>query len=692
MGQQNRKITTLSDAGASEPVPGVVSDELLQTDDPEASASLAESTSETQVSPWPTYLFLSVAACFSLYLLRYYLFGIGGPTLLAVTLIPVAFILFTLDSLRKNDFYPKFGLKINYAIAAVYIALCVVIIVYMRLEFFDIRTVRAGLWSAADLVMGGLMFAMVMEFARKKYFALFILNLILILYTVYGWLVPGLFGHPGLTWSRVLSAMSVEMTTGVYSRLPQLALTLIGSFLLVLSVLRAFGCVDSLIKGASRIAARSLHALPQAAVIGSFGVAAVSGSGAANAATTGSATIPAMIASGLPRPSAAAIETASSLGGQLMPPIMGISAFLMADFLGRSYFDVVARGYAPALIYFAGVSVSVFLISIRYKDKLVSVSLAETELYFIDGIKIFAYGAVVVGLVVLMALAGTPPMIAAVRIFVIILIAMCLMLIITNWRSHGSPGFRTLAVPLRRLVTTFTGMTTELALLLAVLSIMTGAFVITGVPPKIGFLLMEAAGVNLVTMILVGFLFGAVVGTGLPPAPTYIITALVIAPPMIKTGVNPWVVHFFAFFLAVWGELTPPTSVVAAVASRIADASFMRTLFRAIRLCIGLFVLMGAIFAKPQLVLEPGFAQLAAFGLVLAGTIGIAFSLQANFSLNRPLDLFIRIVLAGLSILIVLYPELQGSLLGVFPVAGLLTYWFIKQRRKAPVRFENQKP
>src|SRR5690606_3569579 len=135
-----------------------------------------------------------------------------------------------------------------------------------------------------------------------------------------------MFGHPGLSWTRIVSAMSVETTTGVYSRLPQLALTLIGSFILVLSVLRAFGCVDSILLGAGKIAQRSPYALPQAAVIGSFGVATVSGSGAANAATTGSATIPAMIGAGMPRTSAVAVETAASLGGQLMPPIMGISA------------------------------------------------------------------------------------------------------------------------------------------------------------------------------------------------------------------------------------------------------------------------------------------------------------------------------------------------------------------------------
>ncbi len=145
--------------------------------------------------------------------------------------------------------------------------------------------------------------------------------------------------------------------------------------------------------------------------------------------------------------------------------------------------------------------------------------------------------------------------------------------------AHGAGRPRPcarLVAPLGRFLDIFAQMTADLTLLLATLSIMTGALVITGVPTKIGALLIAAAGVNVAAMVLVAFFFGALLGTGLPPAPTYILTALVIAPPMIKVGVDPWVVHFFAFFLAVWGELTPPTSVVAAVTAKIADASFMR--------------------------------------------------------------------------------------------------------------------
>lgn len=107
----------------------------------------------------------------------------------------------------------------------------------------------------------------------------------------------------------------------------------------------------------------------------------------------------------------------------------------------------------------------------------------------------------------------------------------------------------------------------------------------------------------------------------------------------------------------------------------------MRTLFRAIKLCIGLFVLMAAIFTKPQLVVEPGLSQLAAFVLVLAGTIGIAFALQANFNDSRGRDLLARVILGGFSVFVILSSNMQAAALGLIPVTGFLAYWFVRHRR-----------
>ena len=153
---------------------------------------------------------------------------------------------------------------------------------------------------------------------------------------------------------------------------------------------------------------------------------------------------------------------------------------------------------------------------------------------------------------------------------------------------------------------------------------------------------------------------------------------------MIKVGVDEWVVHFFAFFLAVWGELTPPTSVVAAVTAKIADAPFLETLFRGISICMSLFILMCGIFTRPELVLEPGLAQIGAMLLLMAATIATSFSIQARFSDRSAIDMPLRIVLAVLALVVIFHPSRQVAWLTCIPVGLFVAYWIL-WRRNMPV-------
>jgi len=179
------------------------------------------------------------------------------------------------------------------------------------------------------------------------------------------------------------------------------------------------------------------------------------------------------------------------------------------------------------------------------------------------------------------------------------------------------------------------------------------------------------------------FIFGAILGMGLPPAPTYILVAIVIVPPFIKMGVNPWVVHFFAFFLAVFGELTPPTSVTAAITSKIANTSFYVTLFRSIQICVSLFTLMAGVFVHPELVIKPGADQLGAALLILIATIGITFSLQARFADRRPLDVAARIVLAAFALVALFDSDDTVAMLACVPVVLAIGYWLVARRTLA---------
>jgi TRAP transporter 4TM/12TM fusion protein len=650
--------------------------------------------------------FYIVALAFTVFLLRYYATGAGGPTRLAVAMVPVAYIVATLDDLRRGQLYPRLGAAGSATVAAACMGLAVAAGVYLNLEFDAIRFSRLGLWTTTDKLAGATLIILLLEYSRRKYLALFVLNVLLAAYVVYGNHVPGLFNHPGLSWERVITSMSLETTTGIFERLSQLALTLIGSFMLVLAVLRGFGAIDSVLKAASRLATKSPHLLPQSAVIGSFGVAAISGSGAANAATTGSATIPVLIKAGMSRVRAAAIETASSLGGQLMPPLMGISAFLLADFMRVSYFEVVARGFAPALIYFAGVSFAVFLLARRYlqaEDGLARAVPDIERIRLVDKINLAAYASAIAGLIYLMGVLRDPPMQSAQRVFFALLIGLSLVHVVTLLRSaqRGSGDRRnaaaagrrsmrdrvnrdllnTAARPYARFVETFARITSELTVLLAILGLVVASFTITGVPTKVGYILLEQADVNIPVLVLVAFVFGYIIGTGLPPAPTYIIVAVVITPFMIAAGLEPWTAHFFAFLVAVFGELSPPTSLTAAITSRIAEAPFVRTMFRALELCTPLFVLMIAVFTWPGIIVEPGMSQVVPALAVLTVTIGVTAALHMRLPDNtKRSERILRAALAAAAIGLLTQPPAALSIACAAVVVIGVAYGLTAQR------------
>jgi TRAP-type uncharacterized transport system fused permease subunit len=167
---------------------------------------------------------------------------------------------------------------------------------------------------------------------------------------------------------------------------------------------------------------------------------------------------------------------------------------------------------------------------------------------------------------------------------------------------------------------------------------------------------------------------------GLPPAPVYILVAIVIAPPFMKVGVNPWVGHFFAIFIGVFGELTPPTSITAAITSKIANASFYVTLWRSVQICVSLFTLMAGVFVHPDLVIKPGLEQLGAAYLVSAATIGITFSLQATYSDKRAVDLGVRVCLAAIALFVLFSPDLISATLASFVVLAAIGFWILRRR------------
>jgi TRAP-type uncharacterized transport system fused permease subunit len=204
------------------------------------------------------------------------------------------------------------------------------------------------------------------------------------------------------------------------------------------------------------------------------------------------------------------------------------------------------------------------------------------------------------------------------------------------------------------------------------LGVMVNLFVVSGWMLKLMAILATIGEFHVVALIGMGFVIGVFLGLGIPPSACYILSAVIVIPPMTKIGINPWVAHFFLFFIAVISEYSPPTSLVAAVASRISGASFMKTMMVTLQISLPFFFLTFAIFNWDILLLKPGLAQLAALGVLIIGCSTAAAAIHGRlFELKRH-DLPARFLVLLVALFILFYPKGILSVLALIPAVVMI--------------------
>jgi TRAP transporter 4TM/12TM fusion protein len=644
-------------------------------------SDVAKSLAEMRKFLVPSYLIATIV--YLIFSLHYFTTGLGGTMLLAVTLVPLAYVLWVLQSFVAGWLpYPRLGLKLNIAIACVYIAMCIFSIIYLRVEFDALIYDRAGFFNTPDKIVGMMILGLVLEYARREHGLLFYIILFLMFYSVYGWIFPGMLGHPGVSWTRVITSSSIEIILGLFGTYSQTGVGVIAAFFIFLGIAQGFGVQESIVKTFTGIFAKRKTLIPQTAVVTSMAIATCSGSGAANAAITGQYTIPLMKRAGFPALHAGAVEAASSLGGLLMPPVMAIAGFLMADFLGVTYFEVIARGYAPALIFFGIISLSVYLFTARFmrgKESLPSSDLSSVIERFskTDVLNTTIFFAFICVLIYLMGALWYEASRAALHI------AAGLFITASVLRMYLHPGtfldkIKEWGRCLRKSLEGFAGVTAPLILLLAMLGVMINLFVVSGWMIKLMAILATVGEFHVVALIGVGFAIGVFLGLGIPPSACYILSAVIVIPPMTRIGINPWIAHFFLFFIAVISEYSPPTSLVAAVASRISGASFMKTMMVTLQISLPFFFLTFAIFNWDTLLLKPGLSQLAALGVLLVGCMTAAAAIHGRLFERRIHDLPSRFLVLLVALFILYYPK--GILSAVALIPALIMIVFVTWR------------
>jgi TRAP transporter 4TM/12TM fusion protein len=617
------------------------------------------------------------------WLLWYFWTGAGGPQELVAHVMSIALILQILFMYQDGDLYKFLPRAANNIIVAIYIGICVYAFIHFYREFEDIAIWRQGSYTTQDYIVGLLVFLLVMELSRLAHPVLFWTNVVLVFYTLWGYLSPiDFFWHPGTTFYRVVTSSTVELSTGIYGIYGQLALTLIAAFLLIAGVANGFDAQRAMISVMRIIAGRSRQMVPQTAVLGSSAIGMISGSGSANAAVVGTITIPLMMRYGVPGTFAAAVETAASMGGLLMPPMMGVGAFLMAEFLGVPYWDVVVRGFALAFVYYVSVGLAVYLLCVRLLPR-DAVETPRVAPY--DKIKTSVFFSTVLFLLYLMGFAGMGELKAAVYTAGLMLALLIAVFLYFKYvLKDPDVAQETLFGNIRRSIETHAEMTSYLTLLLATLGIMIGLFTVTGFINRMGGMLLDLGAWNVIAMILMAYIFGWLAGAGLPPTATYIIGAVVIVRPLQELGINPWIAHFFVFLMSVWGELSPPTSLTAAVSARIANASFLRTMWVALKICLPITLMTFAIFTRPNMVMNPGWWQLADTALVLISTCGITFAMFGRYLEQPAADIALRCLLAVVALFCMFHPDMMMSAIAAALVVPAFAVGIWRHRQVAP--------
>lgn len=480
-------------------------------------------------------------------------------------------------------------------------------------------------------------------------------------------------------------------TSGVIGTPINVCYTYIVLFIIFGAFLERTGIANFFISLANRIAGWSSGGAAKVAVIASALCGMVSGSSVGNTVTTGSVTIPMMKKTGYKPAFAGAVEAASSTGGQIMPPIMGAAAFLMAEYMGIPYIEVAAKAIIPALLYFAGIFIAVHLEAKKLGLKGMAREDLPTGAYLLKNCYL------VLPLVLLVWLVASGARTMAVSAAISILGAFVIGFInflFTNWKernegeSFGHVFVETCQVALFTAIDAFAAgakNAISVAVACAMAGLIAGSITVTGLASTIINVIVMAAG----DMIIIGLVFTMIcciiLGMGVPTTANYCIMASTCAPILMQLGIDPICAHFFVFYFGIVADITPPVALAAYAGSAIAKSKPMTTAVNASKLAIAAFIVPYIFAFNPALLLVGDVNGLmVALNIVTAllGLFGIAVALN-GFLFKRSVNPLLRIVLiaGGLGMMI---PGSVSDVVGLVVVFGIcFIQWMVFKRKGA---------
>lgn len=474
-----------------------------------------------------------------------------------------------------------------WAVQSVLLLAGILCTVYVGMNMEHLEDV-VGYPDPVDVFVGSVLIVLTLEATRQAWgLTLPIVAILFILYFFFGYLIPGPLHHRAFDFDYIISYLCIGLT-GVYGTFLSISANQIFLFVVFGSLLSVIK-IDDFLYETGKVVGRHLEGGPgQTAVVSSSMVGMVTGAAVANVAITGAFTIPYMKRVGYSPALAGAIEATASTGGQLMPPVMGAAAFLMAFFVGVPYADIMLAGILPAVLFYLAVFVGVQLLSVANHIKAPketpdwALILRRAPLFFIP-----------LGLIVFLLLSRFSPMMSA---FWAILAALGLAYLFRETRPTLPELARCLAKG------SLVG--AKIAVSLCVVGIIAQTLITTGLGSKIAGLVQSLSGGNVFIALMMTMVVSIILGCGVPPVAAYGLVAIVTVPALIKMGVAPLSAHFFCFYFSIISAVTPPVALGALAGAAIAEANYFQTAVKAFKLSIAGFIIPYLIVYNPILTLH----------------------------------------------------------------------------------------
>ena len=474
---------------------------------------------------------------------------------------------------------------------------------------------RAGMNTETDFIVALIGTVLVFEAARRVVgWPMIIVALVFLLYAFFGPYVPGIMAHRGVGLEEMFDHLFFT-TEGIFGTPMGVSSTFIYLFILFGAYLEATGLGKFFIDLANAIAGWAAGGPAKVAVLSSGLMGTVSGSSVGNVAGTGSFTIPMMKKLGYRPAFAGAVEAAASTGGQLMPPVMGAAAFLMAEFVGVPYFDVVKAAVIPAMLYYIGVWLGVHYEAKKFglkgtpRDQLPKFK----DLFLEKG-----HLAIPLIVIIYLLVSGYTPMRAALAAIALSIICACL-------RKSTRISFKQVIQGL------IDGSKGVLGVLIACATagIIIGVVTKTGVGLKVATALLDLAGGKLLPAMFFTMITSLILGMGVPTTANYVITSTIAAPALIQMQVPVLAAHMFAFYFGIVADVTPPVALAAYAGAGIAGANPMRCGVIAAKLAIAAFIVPYIFVLAPELLMINATAFTITYSALTAiiGMWGVSMSM-----------------------------------------------------------------